>query len=75
MKLLEVVKSDRDGKKDVNTCCLCLCPLGINESFGNNPWPLSGEKCCDKCNFTKVIPTRIALGRSVPDITKNLRPQ
>jgi len=32
--------------------------------FGNNPYPLCDRedykaKCCDKCNFTKVLPARM----------------
>lgn len=31
------------------------------EGYGNNPWPLKGNFCCDECNKTVVIPARIAL--------------
>jgi hypothetical protein len=27
--------------------------------YGNNPYPLAGESCCDACNITKVIPARM----------------
>lgn len=38
-------------------CCLCGAPVG---QYGNNPWPLAEEgRCCDTCNFTKVIPARL----------------
>ena len=41
------------------TCSLCGEPY---DHFGNNPEPLGTfeQRCCDKCNETKVIPLRIA---------------
>lgn len=47
--------------KEIWQCCIC------GEYFtgwGNNPWPVSNDeddKCCDYCNFTKVLPERIAM--------------
>ena len=40
-------------------CCLCDSTfLG----YGNNAEPLEkGGRCCDSCNFTKVIPFRITI--------------
>lgn len=44
-----------------HTCCLC------GEQFigwGNNPEPLvpfEDGRCCDDCNWLKVIPTRLGL--------------
>ena len=39
------------------TCCLCGQEVA---GYGNNPAPLSDHgSCCDDCNFTKVVPTRI----------------
>lgn len=41
------------------TCCLC------GKTFigpGNNPWPIMAEgACCDKCNYTRVLPARFEL--------------
>ena len=40
------------------TCCLC----GKEETgWGNNPAPVSNAdaRCCDRCNATLVIPTRM----------------
>lgn len=38
-------------------CCLCGDPIA---AYGNNPWPLADEgECCDRCNFTKVLPARM----------------
>lgn len=50
------------------TCCFCGDEIpaqeGISPQFwGNNPEPLErdGEnRCCDRCNMTKVVPERIA---------------
>ena len=42
------------------TCCLCGDTF---VGWGNNPYPLSvnpDDRCCDKCNYTKVIPARLA---------------
>lgn len=39
-------------------CCVCKKPIG-NE-YGNNPWPVCYQgRCCDICNDTKVIPSRL----------------
>ena len=38
------------------TCCICGKET---ERYGNDPWPVKSEGlCCDKCNFTVVIPAR-----------------
>jgi hypothetical protein len=43
-------------------CCLCDKEV---EGYGNDPSPIQTEnendECCDECNLTKVIPTRINL--------------
>ena len=52
------------GKRE-GICCLCgggLGHHGDNLSFGNNPEPLGqkkGDRCCDNCNFTRVLPARL----------------
>ena len=44
-------------------CCICGKEF---EGYGNNPWPIGWDiyseedRCCDECNFTEVIPARIA---------------
>lgn len=41
------------------TCC--ICGKEFND-WGNNPWPVvldPDAKCCDDCNWKKVIPARI----------------
>ena len=43
-------------------CCFCGEEV---EGYGNDPSPIQTEnendECCDVCNLTKVIPTRINL--------------
>lgn len=40
-------------------CCICGKEF---IGWGNNPWPVKEEGiCCDKCNWTKVIPARVAM--------------
>jgi hypothetical protein len=41
-----------------NACCFCEGDVGA--FGGNNPAPLAGDKCCDACNKSKVIPARTA---------------
>lgn len=43
-----------------NKCCLCGKEY---EGYGNNAQPLKDGKCCNKCNFTKVIPARLQEGK------------
>ena len=38
-------------------CCLCHAYF---TGYGNDPFPVKSKgRCCDLCNFTKVIPARI----------------
>lgn len=44
-------------EENAKTCCLCG---GKYWGWGNNAWPLDNEgRCCDACNFTKVVPARL----------------
>ena len=46
--------------KDTMWAC-CICGMEY-EGIGNNPDPVphkDGERCCDACNSTYVIPIRI----------------
>lgn len=27
--------------------------------WGNNAWPINDGRCCDSCNATQVVPTRL----------------
>lgn len=49
-----------EGQLELAVCCLCGQTF---VGYGNNPWPLShdiNDRCCDRCNDTKVIPARLA---------------
>ena len=49
-----------EDKRPEIKCCLCGKWF---KGYGNNPWPLSHdvyERCCDECNDTKVIPSRLS---------------
>ena len=38
-------------------CCICEKPI---TDYGNNPQPIKKEgRCCDICNITIVIPSRM----------------
>ena len=44
-------------------CCLCGKDAG---RYGNSPYPLLKEgRCCDECNFQKVIPARLHRYKSI----------
>jgi len=47
--------------KKINYVC-CICHKN-QVGFGNNPAPLgkAGQRCCDECNDSLVIPARIRL--------------
>lgn len=51
----ETDDSEDDDPQDESNCCLCGDEF---EGYGNNPAPLEGDRCCDACNITKVIPAR-----------------
>lgn len=45
----------------------CVICGAKNTGYGNNPAPLATEgKCCDNCNWSKVIPARLQLFSSSP---------
>jgi len=27
--------------------------------YGNNAWPINDGRCCDACNYNRVIPARL----------------
>ena len=47
-----------DMKSKKQKCCLCDSTF---YDYGHNAEPLEKGRCCDNCNFTKVIPFRIAV--------------
>ena len=40
-------------------CCFEDCNEDIGE-WGHNAQPLMEGRCCETCNYTRVIPTRLA---------------
>jgi len=43
-------------------CCLCGEKIKVELSGwdkGNNAQPLKDGRCCNKCNFNKVLPVRL----------------
>ncbi len=47
------------------TCCFAGCYNDIGV-WGNNPSPFQfpeGRRCCDQCNFYKVLPLRVMEGK------------
>jgi hypothetical protein len=63
----ELTKTIMEKKKNNNQkCCLCKRPIEKNGQsvLGHNPSPLmrrEGERCCDECNYTYVIQSRMIL--------------
>lgn len=47
-----------DMKNEKLKCCLCD---SVIYRYGHNALPLEDGRCCDNCNWTKVIPYRIAV--------------
>ncbi len=47
-----------------HVCCICK---GIFFGYGNNPEPIESEgRCCDDCNNSHVIATRLGNLRVAP---------
>ena len=59
--------SKHEDENENKVCTLCGGPLEPNAEkakvwpYGNNPEPLGriGDRCCDKCDWEKVIPARM----------------
>lgn len=48
-------------------CSIC----GKNyKGYGNNAQPINDGECCDKCNFTVVVPTRLVIAFGTRKPTK-----
>jgi len=56
-------------------CCLCGAPcepwhLDPPTGYGHNPDPLGNndtDRCCDYCNYSKVVPARLRMFMERPD--------
>jgi len=51
-------------------CCLCGGEIQ-SQAFSHNPFPLVAEddyesRCCEDCNFDKVLPSRMAMLLGAP---------
>lgn len=57
------VGGKEEGVK-MTECCICGDQF---TGWGNNPEPFKGERCCNACNDSFVIPTRMCLGRGFAD--------
>ena len=57
MERFHMGKSDAE-ESTTKKCCLCGQSI---KGYGNNPLPLMEGFCCDDCNTTKVIPSRISM--------------
>lgn len=42
--------------KEVGTCSICG---NTYMNWGNNAEPINDGRCCDNCNYMKVLPARI----------------
>lgn len=57
-KHLERIDDQAKGKEEFPICVLCKGHL--SNPYGNNPQPVRKRgKCCDKCNYNKVLPARM----------------
>lgn len=56
------MKSEKKMFEEVNPekkkCCICGSEF---EGYGNNPAPVAGKYCCDKCNNNVIVPYRVFL--------------
>lgn len=48
--------------KGLSHCCP-FCGGKLRKREGNDSWPLYEAPCCDGCNFTHVLPARLAMMR------------
>ena len=54
-------------------CCLCKRKVNGTDKYGHNPQPLSSKgRCCDACNYRKVIPARLNKMSFNPEVNKIL---
>lgn len=53
-------------------CAICDCEI---KDYGNNPYPTrldKNDRCCDECNSKYVVPARIILKRTRPELKNEL---
>ena len=55
---VRVDEFSKSGVEENGKCC--ICKEFLSNPYGNNPEPVRKRgKCCDKCNYDKVIPARM----------------
>lgn len=50
-------------KNNYFICDICgvdIVPTKYGWKFGHDAWPLADGRCCDICNYLKVIPARLS---------------
>jgi len=58
-------ESEEENEEQI--CVICNKPF---TGWGNDAWPVAEGYCCDECNFSKVIPARLAQLREYRNDTK-----
>lgn len=49
-------------EKNIKIFTCCICGKQVQGEFGHNPWPIHEDgECCDACNYSLVVPARIAM--------------
>lgn len=46
-------------RKQSTNCSICRLPL--DDPYGHNAWPVNEGRCCEDCNASVVISTRIKI--------------
>jgi hypothetical protein len=47
----------------------CICGDTIKDDYGNNPDPFVGDRCCNFCNETCVIPARLQMALLIEQVS------
>ncbi len=64
LKATTALDEDITQSNDTKTCVICGKEF---TGHGNNAQPVKDGLCCDNCNMTKVIPTRLNVSKKVED--------
>lgn len=64
-------KNEADESNEQKICSICGKAY---TGYGNSAWPINSGYCCDTCNYSKVIPARLAqLRKSDESNNKNIK--
>ena len=58
-----------DGDTRVYKCCVCSGPMHKGESHNAVPFSPEGERCCERCNMSFVIPARLGAAEPAWDVS------